>query len=278
MSVAWRSLPIPQGRLYEGARWIAGANVFQWVDILSGSIHRWDPDLGADPQSRSLGLEFATVALPLSSTTSLIASRSSIYEFNWETGLLERLASWVFEDDIRFNDGALAPNGDVYIGTMSMAGRDDAGGLFRFDGTRLVEVLSGVGISNGLVWASPTRAFYVDSTNPRVDLLVLSDSQIVRRSFYEFDDHMEPDGLTLTPFGEPLVAMWGSATVAKINADGSGCAFYSLPARYPSSIAVGGRDNQFVLVTTASVEHQRAKSYEHDGCVFVASATEIFPR
>ncbi|MGE2724326.1 SMP-30/gluconolactonase/LRE family protein [Mycolicibacterium pulveris] len=270
METDWQIVPGERGRLYESARWIPSLGVFQWVDILAGSIHRWSVEhQEAGVESRSLGLEYVTVALPLDSFRSVVASQSSLYQYDWSTGILDELGRWHFSPDIRFNDGAISPDGIVHIGTMSMKGKKDAGKLYRFSGGELVPVLDGIGISNGLCWISETRAYYVDSVHPRIDTLTTVDGHVIRERWVDLDDGAEPDGLVVARDGTVYVANWGRGEVSQISAE---CVRKSLPTpvKFPTSIAFSG-DERWMLVTSAA--HGNALG-EHDGHVLFTRCQE----
>ena len=260
---AWYALE-PRGRLFESIRWIPDADVFQWVDILAGRVYRWNPIAGADPSYRQLDLEFATAALPIDSERSVVASRSSLHLLTWSSGALETLGSWKFEPDIRFNDGAIAPDGSVHIGTMSMERRPAAGALWRFSDGELEPILKDIGISNGLAWINATSAVYVDSLQPQVDLLTFSGTVVERRKLCSLGPDAEPDGLFALPSGEVLAALWGGSALALIPPHAETVARVRLPVKYPSSVCVGGVENDLIAVTSASIP---ADSTSMDGHV-----------
>jgi sugar lactone lactonase YvrE len=249
--VEWQDLLAPAGNLYESARWIESAGVFQWVDILESTIHRWSPE-SDDVETRQLATDFATAALPLDASRSIVTSRDSAHEYDWGSGALRLLGRWDFPADIRFNDGNIAPDGQVYVGTMSMSRQESSAHLLRLEGERMTTVLSDVGISNGLVWTDQHRAYYVDSLIPAISVIDLSGPVTQRRTFCALGDHDEPDGLAVTGRGDLLVAMWEGRRLVRIRADGARLADISVPALSPTSVAVGGAEGDLLLVTTAS--------------------------
>lgn len=266
MTIDWRTVPGQRGQLCESARWIPALDVFQWVDILAASIHRWSPyEQDAVVESRDLALEYVTVALPLDSYRSVVASRSSLYEYDWATGILDELGQWALPQDIRFNDGAISPDGVIHIGTMSMEGRKAAASLYQFSGHELVPILDGVGISNGLCWMSDTRAYYVDSAHPRIDILTIAEGRVNRQHWLDLDDGDEPDGLVVARDGTIFVANWGRSALAQITPEGSRTTL-PLPVRFPTSVALS-RDESWIIVTSAA--HGNSVG-GHDGHVLVA--------
>jgi sugar lactone lactonase YvrE len=252
--VTWAEVAAPDGLLFEGPQWVPGARVFQWVDILAGSVHRWDPYAGGASENRSTGLEFATVALPLDADRSLVASRNSLHVHSWTDSGLEEVGRWEFPRDVRFNDGAVAPNGDIYVGTMSMERRKCAAALYRFDlgSGSLVAVLEGIGISNGLAWDSATTAYYVDSLSPQIDRLETSGSVVSRSLWRSLAENDEPDGLALASDGAVVVAVWGGGRLEVLHQAGQGPRAVEVPSRFPTSLTFGGVEGEWVLVTTAN--------------------------
>ncbi|MFL6088529.1 MAG: SMP-30/gluconolactonase/LRE family protein [Aeromicrobium sp.] len=252
----WETVPAPVGQLYEGPHWIPDVECFQWVDILGATVHRWDPYAAGQVEIRATGLEFATMALPVDDNRSIVASRQSLHMFEWDTGCLSLLGEWAFEPDIRFNDGAVSPDGSIFVGTMSMERRPGAAALYEFnlDTGTLTAVVDGVGISNGLAWTSASDAIYVDSLRPGVDRLHRTGGEIARSAFARLEADDEPDGLAVEADGTVLVAIWGGSRIVRIGGDGTPISSLPIPARYPTSVALGGRQRDLLLVTTAACE------------------------
>lgn len=274
MDTDWWIVTAERGRLYESARWIPELGVFQWVDILAGSIHRWRPrEQEVVVESRALGLEYVTVALPLDSFRSVVATRSSLFEYDWSTGTFEQLGHWNFPPDIRFNDGAISPDGIIHIGTMSMEGRKDAGSLYQLSGGELVPILEGIGISNGLCWISGTKAYYVDSAHPRIDVLTTVDGHVTRERWIDLDEGDEPDGLMVARDGTVFVANWGRSAIEKISPEGFRTSL-PVPVKFPTSIALS-RDECWMIVTSAA---HGSSVGELDGHVLAARCGEVDDR
>jgi sugar lactone lactonase YvrE len=265
--MSWETVPVPRGQLYEGLTWVAEVGAFQWVDILGASVHRWNPNDDLPAENRDLDLEFATVALSLDADRSLVASRSSLHEYSWSTGRLSTIGEWTFDPDIRFNDGALAPNGDVYIGTMSMEGRSDVGALYRVSGDQLITVVDRVGISNGLAWASANSAYYVDSGAQSLYWLEDIDMAPRKTLVARYGGDEEPDGLELDAVGDVWCAVWNGGRIDRWGADGRLVESIGLDARRPTSIAIGGGH---LVVTTAALEGRAGSGM--DGAVLTMPA------
>lgn len=273
----WHLVPVPRGKLPEGCRWLRDQRCFQWVDILRPSVMRWSPYLDPDHvEVRELPLEFATVALPLGGHQ-VIADRNTLYRYSWESGSLDVLLRADFASDVRFNDGHVDPTGRVFIATMSMSGRQAAGALYRVEGDELVEVVPAVGIGNGLAWISDSEALFVDSLRGTVSRLKNLEGSAVPSSetWVEFTLPDEPDGLSVTPAGNVLIALWRGSRVVALDKSGESVATLNVPASFPTSVTVGGDAGEVVMVTTAAHTEAGVPAGHADGHVLWAEYEEI---
>ncbi|GEP39785.1 hypothetical protein NPS01_34480 [Nocardioides psychrotolerans] len=269
----WHTVPGPHGRLFEGPHWIPEARVFQWVDILAATLHRWDPYNNEAAETRETGLEFATVALPLDHDRILVASRSSLHVYSWSESTMITVGEWKFPHDVRFNDGALTPCGDIYVGTMSMDRRPLGASLYKFDlaASVLEPVFTGVGISNGLSWDTDTSAFYVDSLVPQIDRVNKTEHGLTREPWLRLDEDDEPDGLAVAPSGHVVAALWGRGCLVVGATSPRKFVTATVPDAYPTSVAFGGVDDELVLVTTAG----QSAATDRKARVFVGDAAEL---
>ena len=219
---------------------------------MQARILRWSPHCD-EVHARKVDLEFATAAIPIGTNDeSIVPSRNSLYVFDWHTESQTVAARLGFEPDIRFNDGCATPWGSVLIGSMSMNGRRDAASLYELKNGRIVELFSGVGISNGIAFLDDSRALYVDSCQSQIDMLEFDQGNLVSRtSWHEFPAGTEPDGLSILPDGSIVVALWGEACLARIDVNRRRLADVPTPGRFPSSACVGGANESLLLVTSA---------------------------
>ena len=273
--IDWQQVPAPSGLLYEGVRWLPNPGVFQWVDILGHGICRWNPYAGKMAERRDLPLEFTSVALPISPSRSVVAARSTVHIYDWDTGALSPLASIAIDDDLRFNDGGISPEGELFIGTMSMTGRSGVASLYHIGRNGdVTQTLGGRTISNGLGWASKDMARYVDSAYARIFSLsgsMKEPGQSRLSTFAELDPGDEPDGLEVSPTGEVFVALWRGARIAHLAPCGSRLADIEVPANFPTSVALGGAKREFMVVTSAAHREPGVPVRDGDGAVFICN-------
>ena len=157
------------------------------------------------------------------------------------------------------NDAKVGPDGRLYVGTQSekrlkISDRVD-GRLYRIDSDGQVKVLlDGLILSNGMDWSMDGKFFYhVDSGTKLVS----------EYRFYAEEGSIEPtgravflkgaDGLTVSTDGYLLVACWGQAHVAVVDASTMEIASYiELPAPAPASCGFFGSGMDMLAITTAS--------------------------
>jgi sugar lactone lactonase YvrE len=189
------------------------------------------------------------------------------------------------EADVRFNDGAVAPDGSFWAGTLSHT-RDDAGALFRIDSDHQVaSVLEGVSISNGMDWSgSDGRQVYVDSGPGTITILNGGPDDAggwrlrAREPFFDASSIQGgPDGLTIDATGYAWVAIWGGGRVIRLSPAGEIVAEVRVPAPHTSSVAFGGADLRDLFITTAreNLDDDQLARFPLSGSVFRWRSTTV---
>jgi sugar lactone lactonase YvrE len=266
-----------RGSLCESIRWILQRTCFQWVDIFEGRLCRWDPG-GNTVETRSFAPPLGC-AIPLDDARSILAFERELWLYDWDDGSLSRWASLPLLPGTRLNDGGLAPDGAVWIGSMSEAGDPGRGRLWRVSPDLEIEtVISGVGISNGIGWLDNDHAVYVDTTTQRIDALQRSpQGGWTRAPFADVPPPGSPDGLTVGPEGHIWVAVWDGSRVLRWDRQGHLVAEIWVPAPRCTSVALGGRQGELLAVTTASWGLDEASLAENpnSGHVLVTSTASL---
>lgn len=247
MRDTWQELPV-SGRLFESVRWLPIEECFQWVDILESKVYRWW-EVGDRLEVHQIDAEFTPLLTPAREAgVQLLAGRDGVYRYAWG-GIPE---PWVVLPVGRFgriNDGIVGPDGDLWVGSMSLTPSEHPkyGKLWRvhLDGT-YEEVLSSVGISNGIVWGEGGVGYYVDSAAGTVDEIRVAGSGLERRTICTINPPGEPDGLYLQ--GDRLwMAVWGAGQLVWLDRSTGDMGAVPIPAVRPSSVAFSPRR---ALVTT----------------------------
>ena len=245
--------------LGESPVWDPVGSCLYFVDILRGSVHRFDP-VTRSSQTYQVGGMVGAVALTETGDL-ILAVRDGFARLNPNGGLVTPVAN-VDADrpDLRMNDGGCDPAGRFWAGTMALDERPGAGTLYRLDPDgRVHAMVRGVGISNGLDWTDDGRRMYfIDSLARSVDVFdfdLESGAIDNRRQLIRIPpDQGAPDGLTVDAEGGLWVALWGGGAVHRFTADGVLDRVIRLPTDYPTSCAFGGANLTDLYITTAAVE------------------------
>jgi sugar lactone lactonase YvrE len=162
--------------------------------------------------------------------------------------------------EIRFNDGKCDPAGRFWAGTMAVAENAAIGSLFcLFADGHVERKLTGVRISNGIVWSLDHRTlYYIDSPRRIVDAFDYDlDTGAIANRRTAIDVHPEmgyPDGATLDAEGMLWIAHFGGARVTRWNPrTGQHLGTIALPASNITSCAFGGPKLDRLYITSASI-------------------------
>jgi D-xylonolactonase len=248
MIAQWRTLPVT-GRLFESARWLDQEQCFQWVDILSARIFRWDPATNA-LDSFALGFDFLSLATPWQMPgVQILASRDTVYTYRWGHEP-EPFAVLPVGPGARLNDGIVDVHGRVWVGSMGLIPNraEPLGKLWRIDaGGSVVEMASGLGISNGITWANGTDGFHVDSLAGALYAVADRGESLSRELVLSFPDSVDPDGILLAD-SIVWIAVWEGGALGRFDPAAREYSEVPVPASRPSSLAIS---SERVLVTTA---------------------------
>ena len=246
----------------EGPRWHEADRRLDWVDLIAGRLHRFDPETGTT--------ETIDVGSPLGAFSAresggfVLAVEDGFAFLNERSGVTELVARVDHGPGaaVRMNDGKSDPQGRFWSGSMSFGGERGRGALYRLDPDLTVtRMLGGCTISNGLDWSDDGRTMYfIDSGVPGVDAFDFDpDAGTIenRRRVVDVPDVADgptgataPDGMTLDADGFLWVAVWGSGEVRRFAPDGALEAVVEMPVACPTSVAFGGDDLSDLYITS----------------------------
>lgn len=242
-------------RLGEGPLWDGDRARLMWVDILTETVHAFDPESGGD-EVVTFGAPVVALALT-DSEDYLVAAGHDIARVTWPDPTRDRIAT--VDGGIRANDGGVDPAGRLLIGTMVDEAGAGGAALFQVSHGEVCVVLTGSTISNGLDWSPDGSVlYYVDTPLERIDAFdydVDSGAVSGRRVFADLSDVPgRPDGLTVDDSGGVWVAMArGGAAVRRFATDGRADHVVELPVPHATSVAFGGDDLRDLYITTSQL-------------------------
>ena len=264
--------------LGEGPVWHAARQSFFWVDIEGKKLNelQWP---GKQVQSWPVPQRIGMI-VPYDDFNLLVALQDGLYLFNLEVAELQWLVG--VEKELlenRPNDGKCDSEGRLWLGTMHVDARENAGSLYCIDENKTVtQQLTSLTISNGMAWSRDNKHFYfIDSALHRVDQYLFDAPSGVLtfdRIAVEIPAEMGlPDGMTIDEEGMLWVAQWDGFCVCRWNTD-TGALLHKIEVAVPqvSSCTFGGENLDQLFITTARVglSEQALKDYSDSGGVFIA--------
>ncbi len=262
--------------LGEGAIWDYKNNRLLWVDIEQGCLNIFDPENKINKQIK-LQQKVGTV-VPINNEQVLVALQDGLYSINLIDESSSKIISLESEiENNRFNDGKCDAAGRFFVGSMDMNLSEGKGFLYCIDTNLSVKkIISGVTISNGIVWSvDSTKMYYVDTPtrvvveyNYNLETAEINYSRIA----VEINEELGyPDGMTIDSEGKLWIAMWGGGCVTRWDSEtGKLLEKIELPALNVTSCAFGGKDLDTLYITTAieGLSEENRNKYPFSGGLF----------
>lgn len=161
--------------------------------------------------------------------------------------------------EIRWNDAKIAPNGNLWLGTMGYQMLVGTSSLFKYDTTHLtvIKVLPNLTISNGMDWSNDGTTFYfIDSNRQAVHAFtVINDELSEERTVIEIPKSIgAPDGMCMDSEGGLWVALWGGSQVRRYDSTDNYKLdqVIELPTPFVTSCAFAGEDLDMLIITSAT--------------------------
>lgn len=237
----------------EGPVWAAAWGGLRWVDGAAGDLLTLRDD-GVTRQH--VDDEFVAFVRPRRTGGFVAVGARTLYladEPDGETRAVARLGG---DPGVRMNDGCCDPDGRLLAGSMAYDSTPGGGSLLRVDADLSVSVvLPGVGSSNGIAFTSEgSHAYYADTMTGRVDVLDVSDGDLVnRRPFVTIPaESGAPDGLSVAADGSVWVALWGGSAVHGYDSEGALIESIPLPVPQVSACTFGGHGLSTLFITTSA--------------------------
>jgi sugar lactone lactonase YvrE len=260
----------------EGPVWDEASNRLFWVDVTGCQLHAYvEPD--GTVETRFFSEPVCAVA-PFPGGQLLVAFAKRIAWVDWKTG---EITSTVCEVEPqkpgnRCNDGKLDPAGRFWIGTMSGDGSvPGAGALYRLDGERLVPVLEGLTIANGMGWTADARTmFFIDSPTREVwafDFNAKDSSITNRRTVVRVPEDLGfPDGMCVAPDDTIWVAHWGAGCICRWNPlTGEMLEKIVTGCPHSSSCCLGQDGLLFITTSRLGMPESALRSAPQSGSLFI---------
>lgn len=233
----------------EGPCWWPGWGGLRWVDMLAGDVLALD---ASGTITRTHVGDVAAMIRPRVSGGAIIAVERglALADGDWRVSPLRPM--WT-TDSVRMNEGGVAPDGSLYVGSMAYDQAKGAARLYRVRPDQSVEtVLDSVTVSNGIDWSPDgSLAYYDDTPTGRITVFdwAPEDGLTSGRTFAEVDGF--PDGLTVDAEGGVWTALFGGSRVERRSPDGTLDAVIEVDARQVTACTFGGADLDELYITTS---------------------------
>lgn len=247
--------------LGETPQWLPAEQALWWVNCEHpAELHRWHPASGAHrvwPMPQRIGgfvLGKSGVAV--------VALADGLYAFDAETGALELRVPSPFPPQVKLHEAACDRQGRLWIGGFDHdfpANREASSAAFcRLDGDRLVPVIEGIAVANGLAFSPDGRTLYASNSPKRTveawDLDPETGEVSNRRTFVALKDGEGfVDGATVDAGGGYWLANVAAGALRRYRPDGTLDRIVPLPFSNPTKPAFGGPDLKTLFVTSTQM-------------------------
>ena len=245
----------------ESPVWSTEERALLWVDITGRRVHQLEVDTGRHDLWPAP--DFPTSVALRADGGLVLGLAKAVHRFDFDR--LALLAE--IEPDRpgnRLNEGRVAPDGSLWVGTMENNLHPDgseramgapAGRLWRVDPSGAVTALTedAFGITNTMVWQDG-RFVTADTIANRLyayDVEASGRALASRRPFGEPVARGFPDGSCLDAAGGFWNARFGGGCLVRFAPDGAVDRVVELPCTNPTACAFGGEDLGTLYVTSA---------------------------
>ena len=272
-----RSLVASQCMLGESPLWHPERKCCYWVDIEKGILFEYNWLLQT---TRKWNFE-GRVSLVREGKNSelLLALNSSVARFDLKTEQVSPIIDIESPgSDFRCNDGACDSLGRLWIGTMQLQHKKDAGALYMIDEKLNVhKKLPRTSISNGIVWSADNkRMYYIDSPTQVIQSFIFHEETgkiIFEKNAIEIPEKLgTPDGMVIDEEGMLWIAHSGGFGVYRWNPNnGKLLEKVDVPVPQVTSCAFAGENLDHLIITSAreNFTEEDNEKYAESGNVFI---------
>lgn len=261
--------------LGESPLWHAERKCCFWVDIENGVLYEYN---WVQQTTRDWKFNYRlTLVLQGKDNELILALDAKIARFDLETEKVEWLADVETGSETRCNDGACDTLGRLWVGTMHLEHKQEAGALYCIDPDLTVhKKISNSTISNGIVWSLDNkRLYYIDSPTQAVQSFIFEEKTgeiIFEKNVISIPNEMgSPDGMAIDEEGMLWIAHWGGFGLCRWNPrNGELMDKIEVPVPQVSSCAFVGDNLDYLMITTAreNMKEEELKKYPESGNVF----------
>lgn len=233
----------------EGACWWPGWGGLACVDMLAGDVLH----LAESGQvTRTHVGDVAAMVRPRAAGGAVVAAERGLALLDDEGGVDPLRPMWE-SPAIRMNEGGVAPDGSLYVGSMAYDQAKGAARLYRVrPGAEPETALDAVTISNGIDFSPDGRlAYYNDTPTGRIACFDFDPEEGLTGHRVHARVDGNPDGLTVDAEGGVWTAVFGGSRVERWSPEGERDEVIDVGAAQVTSCAFGGPDLEELFITTS---------------------------
>jgi sugar lactone lactonase YvrE len=262
--------------LGESPLWHSERKSCFWVDIENGILYEYS---WLKKTTRFWKFNYRLpLVLQGEANKLILALDAKIARFDLETEQIEWLVDVETGSETRCNDGACDAQGRLWVGTMHLEQKHEAGALYCIENNLKVhKKLSNTTISNGIAWSLDNkRLYFIDSPTQVVQSFIFEQKTgeiIFEKNVISIPHEMgSPDGMAIDEEGMLWIAQWGGFGIYRWNPrNGNLIEKIEVPVPQVSSCAFIGENLDYLLITTAreNMKDEELKRYPKSGDVFL---------
>lgn len=265
--------------LGEAAVWHKDKKRCLWVDVESKKLFEYDWE--AKNIERYQFGERISLVVPAQGDDLILALQGGLAKFNTVSGQISSLPSPLDVDwkNNRFNDGGCDVTGRVWVSTMDLHHKEDAGAVYCIDNQGVVsKKMINISIPNGFIWSPDHKnLYYTDSV--RREVYAYSFDAATGQIGFEGvvisvpDNLGLPDGMAMDEEGMLWIALWDGYGVGRFDpAHGRMIDFIDIPAPQVTCCCFAGENLDHLVITTATsgMTPEALRDFPESGSVFIA--------
>ncbi len=248
-----------------------------WVDIEEQSIYEYhlsDKKIGHYQLNQRVSL-----VIPGQGNELILGLQGGVGRYN----LSSRTLSWITDlgidwKNFRCNDGGCDSEGRLWVSTMELQHKKEAGALYLISHNKEVKKkIDQLSIPNGMAWSPDNkRLYHTDSVTCLVRSFIYDENtggiQFEKIAVRIPDKTGLPDGMAMDEEGMLWIALWGGFGVGRFDpASGKMIGFVDIPAPQVSSCSFAGERLDQLVITTArnGMTTEELINYPKSGHVFI---------
>jgi gluconolactonase len=252
--------------------------IVKWVDIMGSRVLSRNLLTGETSELKTK--EHVSFIIPCTNGDEMLGTANGpilLGKNSVETLLTTRLEAdgELSSEPVRWNDAKVAPNGDLFLGSMAYSAAPKMGAIYRMrlenDEYTLKKMVSGTTISNGLAWSlDGKQMFYIDTPTLKIESFDFNDGELSnRQTCWQTRSAADgtPDGMCVDSEGGIWVAFWNAGKVIRFDTEFKITDTVDVPAPLTTSVAFAGPNLRTLIITSANID--KSAGPEHAGKTFM---------